>query len=109
MLQAFSDEVYLYDYIVNNYLHIEENKDNNNNSKVLNNLTFCITGKLKEYKNRDELIKFIENNGGKVVSTVSKNVNYLINNDINSTSSKNKKAKEYGIPIISEVELKQMI
>lgn len=97
------------DYIVNNYLHIEENKDNNNNSKVLNNLTFCITGKLKEYKNRDELIKFIENNGGKVVSTVSKNVNYLINNDINSTSSKNKKAKEYGIPIISEVELKQMI
>lgn len=99
------------DYIVNNYLHIEnnieENKDNNN--KVLNNLTFCITGKLKEYKNRDELIKFIENNGGKVVSTVSKNVNYLINNDINSTSSKNKKAKEYRIPIISEVELKQMI
>ena len=99
------------DYIVNNYLHIEDNieENENNNNKVLNNLTFCITGKLKEYKNRDELIKFIENNGGKVVSTVSKNVNYLINNDINSTSSKNKKAKEYGIPIISEVELKQMI
>lgn len=98
------------DYIVNNYLHIEDNiEENENNSKVLNNLTFCVTGKLKEYKNRDELIKFIENNGGKVVSTISKNVNYLINNDINSTSSKNKKAKEYGIPIISEVELKQMI
>ena len=98
------------DYIVNNYLHIENNiEENKSNSKVLNNLTFCITGKLKEYKNRDELIKFIENNGGKVVSTISKNVNYLINNDINSTSSKNKKAKEYGIPIISEVELKQMI
>lgn len=98
------------DYIVNNYLHIEDNiEENKDNSKVLNNLTFCVTGKLKEYKNRDELIKFIENNGGKVVSTISKNVNYLINNDINSTSSKNKKAKEYGIPIISEVELKQMI
>ena len=74
----------------------------------LNNLVFCITGKLKKFKNRDELISFIEDNGGKVVSSMSSKVNYLINNDITSTSSKNLTAKKNNIPIITEEELYEM-
>jgi len=64
--------------------------------------TFVITGKVINYKNRDELKAEIESLGGKVASSISSKTDYLINNDINSTSSKNKKAKELGIPIISE-------
>lgn len=67
----------------------------------------CITGKLQTYKNRDELIKDIIDHGGKVTNSVSKNTNYLINNNINSTSSKNLKAKELNIPILTEDEFKQ--
>lgn len=66
------------------------------------NLTVCITGSLKKYKNRAELQSAIEATGGKVVSSISKKVNYLINNDVNSTSSKNQQAKKLNIPIISE-------
>lgn len=65
---------------------------------------FVITGELTSFKNRDELIAEIESYGGKVSGSVSKNTSYLINNDVNSTSGKNKKAKELGIPIISEEE-----
>lgn len=67
-----------------------------------NDLTFVITGKLINFKNRNELKQKIEDNGGKVADRINKDVSYLINNDINSTSAKNKKAKELGIPIISE-------
>lgn len=67
-------------------------------------LTICITGNLKHYKNRTELQNAIESIGGKVVSSISKKVNYLINNDINSTSGKNQQAKKFNIPIISEEE-----
>lgn len=70
--------------------------------------TFAITGKLKKFKNRQELKTYIENNGGKVVSSISKNVNYLINNDINSKSSKNNFAKQNGIPIITELDLLEL-
>lgn len=80
-----------------------------NNEGKLNNLTFVITGSLNSFNNRDELVEYIENNGGKVVKAISNNVNYLINNDINSTSTKNKKAKEFGIEIIGEEELKSMV
>lgn len=66
--------------------------------------TFCITGKLKHYKNRDELKSYIESIGGKVVGSMSSKVNYLINNDNTSTSSKNIAAKKAGIPIITEAE-----
>ena len=55
------------------------------------------------------MIEFIENNGGKVVSSISNKVNYLINNDINSTSTKNKKANELNIKIISEEEFMNMV
>ena len=73
------------------------------------NKTFVITGSLNNYENRDELIEVIENNGGKVLKAISNNVDYLINNDVTSTSSKNKKAKELDIPIISEEEFIKMI
>lgn len=72
------------------------------------NLTFVITGHLNKFENRDQMIEFIEQNGGKVVSAISNKVNYLINNDISSTSTKNNKAKELGIAIISEEDLLNM-
>ena len=66
--------------------------------------TFVITGSLHSFKNRDALKNTIEEKGGKVASAISKNTNYLINNDINSNSSKNVKAKQLNIPIITEDE-----
>ncbi len=65
-------------------------------------LTFVITGDVHHYKNRNELKAYIESEGGKVTGSVSKSTNYLINNDVTSTSGKNKKAKELNIPILSE-------
>ena len=70
---------------------------------------FVITGSVKHFKNRAELQSFIEKLGGKVVSTVSKNVNYLINNDAASTSTKNVAAKKMGIPILTEDEFLEKI
>ena len=67
--------------------------------------SFCITGSLENFANRDACVEFIEKNGGKFVSGVSKKTDYLVNNDITSTSGKNKKAKELGIPIITEKQL----
>lgn len=71
-------------------------------SQELLNKVFCITGRLSSFKNRAELQAIIEEKGGKVVGSITNNVNYLINNDIESQSSKNKRAKELEIPIISE-------
>lgn len=67
-------------------------------------LTFVITGDVHYYKNRNELKAYIESQGGKVTGSVSKSTSYLINNDIQSTSGKNRKAQELQIPIISEDE-----
>lgn len=84
--------------------------DNNGNVKqVLEGKTFVITGSLKVYKNREELVSVIERNGGKVSGSVSAKTSYLINNDVASTSGKNKKAHDLEIPIISEGEFIQMI
>ena len=69
--------------------------------------TFVITGKLTHFKNRDEIKARIEALGGKVTGSVSKNTNFLINNDVNSTSSKNATAKSLGIPILSESDFIQ--
>lgn len=66
------------------------------------NSTFVITGTLSHFKNRTELKDFIEEHGGKVLNAISSKVNYLINNNVNSTSTKNKEAKKLNIPIISE-------
>ena len=76
-------------------------------SAHLDGLTFVITGKLTEYKNRAELKSIIEENGGRVVETINKKTSYLINNDINSTSAKNLAAKKAGIPILSEKEFRK--
>ena len=75
----------------------------------LKDINFVITGKLEKFDNRDMLVELIENNGGKVLKAVSNNVNYLINNDINSNSSKNKKAKELDIKIITEEEFLNLL
>lgn len=106
------------DFIKDNYRWIAEfigefifrEPDNNGNVKqVLEGKTFVITGSLRAYKNREELVSVIERNGGKVSGSVSAKTSYLINNDVTSTSGKNKKANELGIPIISEGEFVQMI
>ena len=78
-------------------------------SVKLDGCNFVITGKLQNFKNRQELIDRIEAAGGKVASSVSSKTNYLINNDVNSTSAKNKKAKELGVPIITEEDLLEML
>ena len=75
----------------------------------LSGMTFVITGSLSHFENRDELKKEIESHGAKVMGTISKKTSYLINNDINSTSSKNLKAIKLGIPIITENDLISMI
>ena len=84
----------------------EEHQDK---SVKLDSYTFVITGKLQNFKNRQELIDVIEAAGGKVATSVSSKTDYLINNDVNSTSSKNKKAKELNIPIITEEELMEIL
>ena len=71
---------------------------------TLDATTVVITGKLSLHKNRDELVKRITDHGGKVTGSVSKNTNILINNDVNSTSSKNVSAQRLGIPIMTEEE-----
>ena len=65
-------------------------------------LTFVITGDVHQFKNRDEFKAYVEANGGKVAGSVSKKTNFLVNNDVTSTSSKNMKARELEIPILSE-------
>lgn len=93
------------DRIANAYLTIAEIEEETNTS--LNGLTFVITGKLSG-GSRDKYKAAIEAAGGKVASTVSSKTDYLINNDTESTSSKNVKAKELGKPIISEQEFIEM-
>ncbi len=107
----------LHDYLRENHMKIFtladefifETKSESSNNADLSNKTFVITGSLNHYKNRDELINIIEQLGGKVSGSVSSKTNYLINNDVTSTSGKNKKAKNLGIPIISENQFVQMI
>ena len=84
------------------YTLLTVKNEKSTNSNKLDGKKFVITGSLKHFKNRAELQGKIEELGGKVVSSVSKNTDYLINNDINSTSSKNTSAKKLGIPILTE-------
>lgn len=83
--------------------------EQNISSNAFNGMTFVITGSLNSFTNRNEAKDLIESLGGKVSGSVSTKTSYLVNNDIESTSSKNKKAKELGIPIITENKLKEMI
>lgn len=104
-------------YYLDNYDMIKELRkefyfESNDNSKSnidLSGKTFVVTGALSYYKNRDELINSIEQLNGKVSGSVSKKTSYLINNDVNSKSGKNKKAIDLGIPIISEKDFVNMI
>ena len=83
------------------YLRIRETEQAEGESPVAG-LTFVVTGDLEHFANRKELQALIEKGGGKVTGSVTKKTNFLINNDVYSTSSKNKKANELGIPILSE-------
>lgn len=87
---------------LNALLTIQRTFSANDTERTCQGLTFVITGELTGFKNRDELVQFIEMRGGKVSSSVSAKTDYLINNDPTSKSSKNNRAKELGIEIISE-------
>lgn len=95
--------------LYNNYIILETPAATNASSHSLEGVTFVITGKLKTFKNRDELKKQIEDAGGKVVGSISSKTNYLVNNDIDSTSAKNLAAKKNNIPIISEMQVLEML
>jgi len=82
------------------HLHLEEMQSSE--KQELQGLQFVITGNVLRFDNRKELKEFIEARGGKVTGSVTSKTNYLINNDVDSHSSKNKKAKELEIPILSE-------
>ena len=88
------------------YLHI--NKEEVSENQTLAGMNFVITGSLEHFSNRGEVKKLIESLGGKVTGTVTGKTNYLINNDTTSNSSKNKKARELGIPILSEEDFIKM-
>lgn len=93
---------------VSKYLNFEK-VENTVSSNNLAGKVFCITGSLNHFANRDEAKEKIEAAGGKVSGSVSAKTSYLVNNDSESTSGKNKKAKELNIPIISEEELIKMV
>ena len=94
------------DIIVAEMLAFEqpEVSENDESTQTAAGLTFCITGKVTNWKNRDELKAYIESIGGKVTTSVSSKTSYLINNDSTSTSSKNVTAKKNNVPIITEAE-----
>ena len=89
-------------------LHIPEEQVNTE-AQIFEGKTFVITGSVIHFANRDAVKEVIESKGGKVTGSVTAKTHYLINNDVNSTSSKNRKAKEIGIPIITEEEFIQML
>lgn len=105
--------IWNYDYTeadkVFKYLTIKVEEEIEVNTETsLNGMKFVITGKLNKYT-RNQIKELIEQNGGKTVESVSKNVNYLINNDITSTSSKNLSAKKLNIPILSEEDFENLL
>lgn len=83
---------------------VELLQENISSDGKLNGLVFVITGNVEHFANRNELKAYIEQNGGKTTGSVTSKTNYLINNDVHSASSKNKKAQELGVKIISEEE-----
>lgn len=94
--------------VLANYLCIEESNTTTNKNSLAGN-TYCITGSLEVFKNRNELVTLIEDNGGKVVSSVTKKTDFLICNDNSSGSSKLKKAYALGVSVISENELLEIV
>lgn len=89
-------------------VHIEQ-ETAEEGERPLEGTTFVITGSVEHFANRSELKSLIESKGGKVTGSVTSKTSYLINNDAASTSSKNRKAKELGVPILTEEEFLQML
>ena len=89
------------------FLHIQD--EGSKQEQIFAGMNFVITGSLVHFGNRSEAKELIESLGGKVTGSVSKKTNYLINNDIQSSSSKNKKARELGIPILSEEDFLNLV
>ena len=106
MLNDLNDDMV---WRISQRLNFEVDSNDNVSNANLSGLTFVITGSLNHFANRDEAKNMIEKAGGKVAGSVSKKTSYLVNNDVNSSSGKNKKAKELGVPIISEGELVKML
>lgn len=86
-----------------------EQEEESQETAVFSGMTFVITGSVEHFANRKELQAAIEARGGKATSSVTSKTTYLINNDVTSNSSKNKKAKELGVPIISEQDFLAML
>lgn len=103
----FEDMSNIADYLAS--LMTLESEDNSKTNNSLNGKSFVVTGKVYKFKNRDEVKEAIEKFGGKVTGSVTKSTFALINNDIESNSSKNKKAKELGVQIINEEQLIEML
>ena len=97
MLENLLEQVYI------------EKPEVNNNAQIFEGMNFVITGSVNHFTNRNEVKAVIEERGGKVTGSVTSKTNYLINNDTTSNSSKNKKAKELNIPIISEEDFLEML
>jgi len=96
-------------YLIEELEIIQEEKKVNNTLTDLTGKTFVVTGEVTTYKNRNELGDLIISLNGKLSGSVSKNTAYLINSDITSVSGKNQKAKEVGVPIITEQQFNEMI
>lgn len=89
-------------------LHIT-NEEINEEVLIFQNMNFVITGNVNHFSNRNELKELIESKGGKVTGSVTSKTDYLINNDLTSNSSKNKKARELGVPVISEEDFLELV
>ncbi len=90
-----------------NEIHFLKNEESGD--LTFDGMNFVITGSVEHFSNRNEVKELIESKGGKVTGSVTSKTNYLINNDNQSNSSKNKKAKELGVPVITEEEFLQML
>ena len=112
-----SNSILTFDYaeadkLYAHYLQLVNGKFSNNvagNKGSLHGLSFCITGKLNNFKNREELQAFIEQNGGTFNKSLVKSVKYLINNDLSSRTDKNVKARERGIEVITEEQFLELV
>ena len=86
-----------------------QKEEGEESAQIFENMNFVITGSVEHFANRREVKEIIESRGGKVTGSVTGKTNYLINNDVQSASSKNKKAKELNVPSISESQFLEML
>ena len=105
----FSSEIHVENFrnLLKEVSLTKENVDQS--EQIFAGMNFVVTGSVHHFANRNEVKEVIEKRGGKVTGSVTSKTNYLINNDTQSSSSKNKKAKELGIPVISEEEFLELL